>query len=140
MAIPLIGPRWRQKPWIEHVDDTVHRVTREGIYRASDGEDYHVPVGFETDGGSVPRALWWWMPPFGDDAECAYCLHDYVYREAEMLPGMTRAKADELLREASVAAGQPKARARAAWIGVRAFGWIPWNRYRREIYDWPEGA
>lgn len=141
----LPTPRWRQKPALEHIDGKLHRVVREGVYRAANGKDYRIPVGFETDGGSVPRPLWWWMPPFGDDAEAGYCLHDYCYKFAERLPGddhghMSRRTADDLLREAAVAEGLPSARARIIWMGVRAGGWSIWRRYRLDAYEEPEAA
>lgn len=136
----LTVPRWRQKPWLEQIDGKLHRVAREGVYLDTDRTEYRIPVGFETDGGSVPRPLWWWIPPFGDDAESAYVLHDRLYKDAELYDGMTRGKADELLRQAAIAEGLPPARARVIWLGVRSGGWIPWRRYRTEAFEEPEAA
>lgn len=133
-------PRWKQRPWLEQVGGKRHKVTREGIYLAADRSEFHIPKGFETDGGSVPRPLWWWMPPFGDGAESGYVLHDMLYRLAEIYPGMTRKRADDLLREAAIAEGLPKARARVIWLGVRLGGGGIWERYRAQAADEPEAA
>ena len=127
----LLG-RWTVKPALRQVMDTVHRVTARGIYRARDGQRYIIPGGFEADGGSVPRLLWWWMPPFGDRAQAAYLLHDYLYNEAEQFPGMTRKIADDLLHEAAIADGMPSLRAYLIWCAVRLFGGRAWEEYRQE--------
>lgn len=37
---------------------------------------YHVPIGFVSDGASVPRILWWFMDPAGEAFEAAI-VHDY---------------------------------------------------------------
>jgi hypothetical protein len=55
-----------------------------------------IPIGFETDFASIPRAFWSWLPPTGKYSRAAV-IHDFLYRT----PGMaTRAQADAVLREA----------------------------------------
>ncbi len=44
--------------------------------------------------------------------------------------GETRSSIDRKFRECIRAGGHPKV-AWIAWIGVRAFGWMIWYRYRR---------
>lgn len=134
----LIGT-WLRKPSIQHVKGICHQVTLPGRYRSASGVVYTVPEGFITDGASVPRPLWWLYPPFGDDYEAGATLHDYLYRFAEDFDGMTRAQADFLLWESSIAAGFRATGARVIWLGVRVGGWKPWGLYRRES-GWPEQA
>ena len=38
-----------------------------------------IPKGFRFDGASVPRFLWWWLPPIADYMP-AVVVHDYLYQ------------------------------------------------------------
>ena len=38
-----------------------------------------VPTGFITDGATIPRWLWWLLPPIGEYSQ-ATTLHDYLCR------------------------------------------------------------
>lgn len=38
-----------------------------------------VPTGFITDGATIPRWLWWLLPPLGEYSQ-ATTLHDYLCR------------------------------------------------------------
>lgn len=67
-----------------------------------------VPTGFLTDGATVPRALWWLLPPLGEYSQ-ATTLHDYLcrtYKVIEVINGVptevavTRKEIDGILREA----------------------------------------
>jgi hypothetical protein len=101
------------------------------VYEAADGTLYTVPAGFVSDGASVPRVLWMVYPPFGENYEPAAWLHDYLYQCAELVPGMTRDRADGLLEEAAEAWGFRGSGARVLFAGVRAGGWRVWGAYRR---------
>lgn len=86
---------------------------------------YTLPPGFMSDGASVPRALWWFLPPWGDRSTIAALFHDWL---CELLiagrpqPGATtRADCDRLFRDCLVDLGVSAWRAWAAWTGVRAF-------------------
>jgi hypothetical protein len=122
---------------LAHVKGKLHIVTEEIRYRSSTGVLYVVPVGFQTDGGSVPRFLWWLYPPFGDDAEIAYVLHDYVYKHAEELygsdPGLTlsRREGDGLLLDALEALDYRPTGRPVIHNGVRAGGWNAWRKHRK---------
>jgi hypothetical protein len=94
-----------------------------------------VPAGFETDGASVPRPLWWLYPPLGGDYDRAAVVHDYLYREAERLEGddhghLSRAEADRIFWEAMGAEGFRWSGRVVIYSGVRAGGWAAWRRYR----------
>jgi hypothetical protein len=58
-----------------------------------------VPTGFETDGASIPRFLWWLFNPMGRYAKAAI-LHDYRLKGIRKLKGFkayadTRKKVDK---------------------------------------------
>lgn len=127
--------RFLQKPSLRHVDGRVHVVTEPLIYESADGTIYSVPVGFETDGASVPRFLWWLYPPFGDDYEAAAVLHDFLYAYAETFLDMTRAKADALMNEAMAAEWFRDSGRRVVYRGVRIGGWKAWRDHRREASE-----
>lgn len=84
-----------------------------------------VPTGFMTDGASVPRILWAWLPPWGDVATRAAIVHDYLLERRDdgiPVPGAeTRAKCDQLFYEALLDCGVGKFRARLTWLGVRLY-------------------
>jgi len=55
-----------------------------------------VPLGFISDGASVPRWFWSIFPPFGKYLEAAVA-HDYIYAEA--YHKFTKEQADTLFLE-----------------------------------------
>jgi hypothetical protein len=90
-----------------------------------------VPAKFETDGASVPRALWRVFPPFDGDYDAAAVLHDYAYRNSLAL-GMSREQADNLLRDGMVATNTAAWKRRAIYWGVRLGGAHAWNTNREK--------
>ena len=84
-----------------------------------------LPVGYMSDGASVPRPLWWFLPPFGDRSTVAALFHDWLCEQIEdgrPLPGAgTRRDCDRLFRECLIDLGVEPWRAWIAWAGVRAF-------------------
>ncbi len=88
--------------------------------------DLTVPVGFSSDGASVPRFFWRLVFPPGDTkALRAAFIHDYIYRTHPS--GWTRKMADKLFLENLVSDGIPAWRAKLAYIGVRLFGESSWK-------------
>lgn len=41
-------------------------------------ENVIVPKGYETNGADVPRAFWWFVPPFKPKFLPAIIIHDYL--------------------------------------------------------------
>lgn len=89
-----------------------------------------VPRGFVTDGASVPRPVWFLYPPIDGDYDAAAVLHDWAYRNAELL-GLNRGQADQLLKEGMVATGTAGRKRAAIYSAVRLGGWLPWRRARK---------
>lgn len=87
------------------------------VYLSSQFGLITVPQGFETDFASVPR-LPLAFALLGDIGHPAGVVHDWLYTSCEL----TRADADECLREAMVECGVPRWKARAMWLAVRLFG------------------
>lgn len=66
-----------------------------------------VPTGFITDGATIPRWLWWVLPPLGEYSQ-ATTLHDYLCRVysvtvivngVEVEKTITRKQIDKILDE-----------------------------------------
>lgn len=128
-----------------HVKGQTHAVTSPGVYQTAAGGTVYIYVGFTTDGASVPRALWWLYPPFGDDYENAAVLHDYLYRHAtqRLESGgfeyygsdgghISRAEADALMREVMEVDGFRRTGRAVVYRSVRVGGGGAWRRYRAE--------
>jgi hypothetical protein len=76
-----------------------------------------VPIDFVTDLASVPRLLWWWLPPHGRYAKAAI-IHDYLYDNAIG----TRAYADKVFLEAMEVLGVPRITRTIMYCAARLFG------------------
>lgn len=84
---------------------------------------FYVPVGFETNGASIPRFLWAIFPPFGRYARAAV-LHDYLTFLVKIgLPingvKMTQVDADNIFRDALLVCNTNRFRAWCMWAAVR---------------------
>jgi len=99
-----------QKSWL--------RPTRYCLYRMYELEGVKVPVGFYTDGASVPRFFWWLFPPMGKYAGAAV-VHDYL-----LFTKMDRQFADDTFYRAMITLGVAKWRAKSMWAAVRVFGFF----------------
>ena len=102
------------------------------------GEAHHpddhrivVPSGFTTDGASIPRCLWWWLPPHGDYLPAAI-IHDYLYARAGKATsngkGYTREQSDRIFYRGMLSLGIPTVKAWLMWKAVRVMGWTGWGR------------
>lgn len=96
-------------------------------------EDWEgIPVGFVTDGASVPRLFWRVLgAPVEARTIGAFVRHDYSYTTA----AVKRKKADAALYDDLRAAGMSRTRAFTYWLGVRLFGWLHYNDTTKETED-----
>ena len=108
----------------------VHRSDRKGnVYRLLEPiyyMDLAIPVGFESDGASVPRFFWRLVfPPSDSRALYAAFVHDYVYRTHPR--GWTKSNADRIFEHLLIGGGIPAWRAKLAYWGVKLFGARAWK-------------
>lgn len=85
-----------------------------------------VPEGFKTDFASVPRILWWWLPPSGSYARAAVA-HDYLYH----VGAVSRFRADQFFLQIMKMLKVGLIKRQLMYWAVRVGGWRMWNHYRR---------
>lgn len=120
-------------------DDQQWRLLEPCIYhlQAPEGAEFvEAPIGFVTDFGSIPRALWNipGLSPFGKYRR-AYVIHDKLYvapvvRTVNTARAITRGEADAILEEAMAVLGANWLIRKTVKSGVRLGGWLPWKRHR----------
>ena len=122
-------------------DDRRWQLREPCIYylRSPDGAEWvEAPLGFVTDFGSIPQALWWvpGLSPFGKFRR-AYVIHDKLYqapvvRTATTARVIDRQDADAILLEACDVLGANWLNRRIIYRGVRVGGWVAWGKHRRD--------
>ncbi len=92
-----------------------------------------VPVGFETDGASVPRAFWALFPPLGKYSIAAL-VHDFLYKHHIAIEGsediIDRPTCDMIFRDLMEEVGVSRWKRWTMWRAVRAFGNRPYKGKR----------
>ena len=73
--------------------------------------------GFETDGGSVPRFLWWFASPFTGRAVRGYVIHDWLCKNKIC----SRALGDRIARRCWEDLEVPWWKRHPLYAGIRAF-------------------
>lgn len=90
-----------------------------------------IPSGFVSDLASVPRPLWFILPPHGSYAPAAI-VHDLLYRApGHIVDGRaySRAQADAVLEQAMLSLGTVKDwECLLIYWGVRVLGWLKWSK------------
>lgn len=105
-------------------DNDIILIVEEPIVFKYVGKIETVPVGFRSDGASVPRFFWRILSPEIDpQTMIPSVVHDYLY--AYKL--RTRKDADKWYYDALRANGYPWLKAQATYWGLRAFGWSHWD-------------
>jgi len=127
-------------------DNRCFRLTEDATYTwCHDSREYDalrlvVPMGFQHDFASVPRALWWFISPI--DLGLASIFHDWLYRESGRVTTLGRTKragewvqvndpwsrydADRLFARMMREQGVSQFRRRAAFRAVQWFGERTW--------------
>lgn len=105
----VVSPTHKPREWILRKP-----IEYQGVY---------VRVGFRFDGASIPVGLRW-LFPHGGKKFFAACLHDYLYRNQFG----SREEADKMFYRAMIDNGVPKWEAITLYRGVRAGGWLSWER------------
>lgn len=124
----------------ENVDGRVLKLTESFTYHvgSEDSKEFiTVPAGFECDGQSYPRLLWFIDTPQGRGAK-AGLVHDYLYwMNGRPLPetgiSYDRLRADQIYREALEVSGVNVVSRNTRYRALRAFGWSAWNKHTKRI-------
>ena len=95
--------------------------------KEEDGKWMEVRAGFECDGGSIPRAIWWLESPIGQGAAAFFC-HDILY-QAE---AASRSECDLLMLEGLEVLQFGWTRRRIIYNQVWMWGWKVWGEHTRE--------
>ena len=78
---------------------------------------FTVKKGFVTDGGSIPRPLWFFLNPTGQGM-AAYVIHDWLYTTHEL----SRLESDKVLSDLLIKLDIGWFPSLSAFWAVRAFG------------------
>jgi len=89
-----------------------------------------VPVGFITDGASVPRVFWSLFSPTGSYLKAAV-IHDYLYVNQLFSRKTTDAIFLEAMKEVGEGVFGFLAR-QTVYRAVRLGGWIAWNKNKSQ--------
>ena len=88
-----------------------------------------VPIGFISDGASIPRFAWSIIgSPWGGKYTEAAIIHDYLY----FTRTTTRKYADKIFILGMRDLGVSWWRRVTMYRSVRSFGWIPWNNKEKK--------
>lgn len=100
-------------PVVEELDAQFWRVVEPLVYHGAT-EEFVIPAGFRTDFASVPRALIWLVPRYGNYTRAAI-LHDYL-RSSDVV---SNADADGIFRRCLREFGVSIPRRYMMWAAVR---------------------
>lgn len=96
-----------------------------------------VPKGFRTDFTSTPWFLRWFIPRTGKYTKAAV-VHDFFYRVRPVveiggiLEKISQRDADGIMKRIAKELGTIWIRRKAIYRGLRMFGWLTWNKLRRQ--------
>lgn len=101
---------------------------------AKTGAAITVPLGFRSDGASIPWLLRWFAGhPFGSSLKSAV-VHDWVFRSDEGRAQLattgprTRRQAAHVMATAMRVDGVHPFRRRVIWLGLRLGDWMAWRQ------------
>lgn len=105
--------------------------TREAVsFVIDDRYRIDIPEGFSTDGATIPKRLWWIVPPWGRHTMPSI-LHDYLYRVGKVLDTKTgdylyakRKFSDDLFVDVMKDYGVRLWKRAIFYFFVRSFGWL----------------
>lgn len=116
----------------EQLTDDVFALTAPLVYKSDLlGCTITVPVGFQSDGASVPRVPIAYML-YGNRAHHEAVIHDYLYR-IDSEPVMPLKIANNVFLEAMQARGKSSWIAYVMWLGVCMGGWASYHK--RKVGD-----
>lgn len=124
----------------ENIDGRKLKILEGFTYHVGDEsspEFIHVPAGFECDGQSYPRLLWFIDTPQGRGSK-AGIIHDRLYwLNGRPCPftGKTydRKAADKIFKEALEVSGVNAFSRNVRYAALRMFGAMAWNSHAKRI-------
>ena len=120
---------WQGKYEIGEYTTYQFRTLTELTYTTLEGVSITVPRDFITDGASIPKACWSIIgSPFTGKYKRAAMIHDWLYHTLVT----TRIYADRVFLEIMKERGVSLWKRLSMYRAVRTFGWIPWNRQKKE--------
>ena len=101
------------------------RVEKSFVFTSDKFAPVPVPKGLEVDFASIPRYLWWLLPPDGQYSQAA-TMHDFLYKSRKDLTfaGIKRSQkeCDQLFLEAMIDLGVGVFARQSMYRAVRLFG------------------
>lgn len=115
-------------------------ITERAVHWINDKSFIQIEAGFQTDFESIPRILRSLVPKRAISAESA-AIHDWLYKTAKITKRfhyvndvdsrVSRKQADLIFLDAMQRSGIGFVRRQVLYRGVRAGGWLAWNRHRQ---------
>lgn len=96
--------------------------------RKGGGDKITLPAGYESNGASVPRWLWWLVHPCDPDVGKAAWVHDYCYQRQEY----SKPYCDAVFLDGLITLGCPSWKAIGCYEAVHLFGWSAWRQSQVE--------
>lgn len=92
------------------------------------GHRVTIPAGFTYDGASVPRFLWWFIPPDGPHRAAAL-IHDYLYMNKGVVAHLliSRKQTDDLFLAHLKDSGIKPYKTKMMYWAVRLGGGFLWK-------------
>lgn len=119
--LPLTGRFIGKKQW---------ELTKTFKYLSKKDGIIEVHPGFITDGASIPWVVYSLIgSPWSGRYPEGAVIHDYLY----FIQEFTRKKSDLIFYEAMKVLGVFWLKRRIMYYYVRALGWIPWNKRKKQI-------
>lgn len=109
---------------VKHIRHTREwEIKEKFVYETTGGYSIVVPVGYTTDGASIPRGLWNLFPPNGKYLEAAV-VHDYIY--TDLCHIFSKEQADDIFLDIMEELGISLWRRRILWAGTVVGGKGDW--------------
>ena len=145
IPIPTKSRCWFVKPFVWLIEPRRWRLVKDWCYTLNTGQNSTtiiVPRGFEFDGASIPRFLWFFLSPTGL-LLIPGLIHDYGYKYDQLWkldaagaivpfkPRAGRPYWDNLLYKVGRQVNDLSPLDGLAWVFVVCFACFTWRRHRR---------
>lgn len=111
-----------------YIGEGIWMLTRTFEYHPDKGKTIEVPIGFKSDGASIPKFAYsiiggQWTGKYTEAA----IIHDFLYFSQEV----KRKESDKIFIIAMKILGVSWWRRVTMYRAVRTFGWFPWNKRKK---------